>query len=115
MLLISQKSTSKSSARVEIEDGRHGRAGWWAMRANSARCRGRDRTRAGKRAGSGDADDERWHPGRQRHKVLLEELEMLVEPVLKYRHSGVYDAQRYHYSAHEGDSISCPERQDVMH
>ena len=33
--------------------------------------------------------------GRERHTVLLEELEMLVEPVLQYRHSGVYDADRY--------------------
>jgi|LauGreDrversion2_3_1035106.scaffolds.fasta_scaffold131023_2 hypothetical protein len=27
--------------------------------------------------------------------MLLQELEMLVEPVLQYRHSGVYDSHRY--------------------
>jgi len=31
----------------------------------------------------------------ERHEMLLQELEMLVEPVLQYRHSGVYDSHRY--------------------
>ena len=35
------------------------------------------------------------HTPSERHQVLLEELEMLVDPVLHYRHSGVYDAHRY--------------------
>ncbi|EKX43279.1 hypothetical protein GUITHDRAFT_153311 [Guillardia theta CCMP2712] len=32
---------------------------------------------------------------RSRHEKLLQELEMLVEPVLEYRHRGVYDPSRY--------------------
>lgn len=36
--------------------------------------------------------------------MLLQELEMLVEPVLQYRHSGVYNAQRY--DSFNGPSLS---------
>jgi hypothetical protein len=36
--------------------------------------------------------------------VLLQELEMLVEPVLQYRHSGVYNAHRY--DSFNGPSLS---------
>ena len=41
---------------------------------------------------------------RERHTVLLQELEMLVEPVLQYRHCGVYDAHRY--DSFNGPSLS---------
>lgn len=42
----------------------------------------------------------------ERHRVLLQELEMLVEPVLNYRHAGVYDPAPY--SSHDGFPPSAP-------
>jgi len=36
----------------------------------------------------------------ERHQILLQELEMVVEPVLQYRHGGVYDAPSY--GIHQG-------------